>query len=166
MSSVKDNPYFVEAQFQSDAWSNLSKVKEYFSRRHKSKAAVEIESRIPSVQPARKDLDKLRASNIVEFLQLMRVKQHWTDDFANAKMGLYECLYMKNAKLYQGSSLFHDIATDENKPPSKIANSVICLMHECGTTTRSYQMKVPKKSNPLTKEFVLWRITPYDLRNK
>jgi len=166
MSSVKDNPYFVEAQFQSDAWSNLSTVKEYFSRRHKSKAAVEIESSIPSVQPVQKYLKNKRASNIAEFLKLMGVKQHWTNDFANARMGLYECLYMKDAKLYQGSSLFHDIASDENKPPSKIANSVICLMHECGIETRSYQMKVPKKSNPSTKEYVLWRITPYDLRKQ
>ena len=81
-------------------------------------------------------------------------------------MCLYECLYMKNAILYQGNSLFHDIYRNENRPPITETKSVICQMHECGTKNRLIKMRVPKKSNELKREYVLWRRTPYDLTKK
>jgi len=177
MSALADNPYMVDAQFQSDGWGGYEKVKKFLNIKPKSNVAVD------TTPPARRDitasefkelllrknaealatgLEEKRMHYRIRFNRLEKEKLYWSDNFKEATMGLYECVYMQFGIVYQGHSLFQNINSDssDNRAPLKDRNKIACMLRECSTDKASIQMWVPKRSDIVKKEFVLWRKIP------
>ena len=158
MSALADNPYMVDAQFQSDnrftQW--LSNKRQGFAKPEVSRVVVEEDDIGNKIKQLHVDVRK-RAINMNQYNSLRRKSEYWSSDIKNAKLCLYECLYNANGLLYHGHSILHDIHRDEKRKALTAPSQVMCRMYECGFENEgSEAMWVPKKG-----AHVLWRIKSF-----
>jgi len=150
MSAVAENPYFVGSQFQSDGLR--STLRNFVAGKTKPQVAPEQAEYVGNYDTVLKKEAVRRAANVLQYHELTRAKQYWSNDFKDAAQCLCECLFMRLGRLYQGNSIFHDIHRDERRKPLSNDHNVLCNVHEVGFPTEVTKVWVPKKGNN-----VLWR---------
>jgi len=156
MSLLSDSPYFVQAPFQSDSWRH------YFTRKTEAEKVENNPNGTESKWGVSKELNRVRALSHAQFIKLNKLQELWSNEFKNARKGLYEVLYLKNNILYQGHSVPINIHRDSRGDLAQSPEAVLCELHESGDNMKNWtKMWVPKYSNKNQKDQVLWsRGTP------
>jgi len=141
MSALVDNPYMVDAQFQSD---------HIFSRWWTKPTQGSVTS-----DPKTSTSNRIKHSRIFELYK--NKTDVWSNNFIMAEPTSYECFYVRNDVLYHGFSQ----SANDNIPMSDLSKkdlhflpTRICYMHEYGMKNSPvYKMHVP-----LHNLNVLWKM--------